>query len=119
MTQSLSSNQLREALNLRERIDGLQQRLQSILSRHGSGSAGTRMTGENSRRARARVKLPAATRAKIAAAQRARWAKNGSATQQKSGSGKTRNPRSLSPAVRAKIASAARKRWAQRKKTSA
>jgi hypothetical protein len=65
----LSARQLRQAANLKERIDTLQRDLNQIL---GSSSLGAITRGDN---ARAKRTMSAATKAKLAAIARARWKK--------------------------------------------
>jgi hypothetical protein len=65
----LSARQLRQAANLKERIDILQRELNQIL---GSSSFGA-VTRED--HARAKRTMSAATKAKLAAIARARWKK--------------------------------------------
>ena len=70
---ALSTAQLRQALQLREQIEALQQKLSSILG--GKESAPVAKTkGKRGRPAGKRIVSPEA-RAKIAAAQQARWAR--------------------------------------------
>ena len=65
----LSARQLRQAANLKERIDILQRELNQIL---GSSSSGA-VTRED--QGRAKRTMSAATKAKLAAIARARWKK--------------------------------------------
>src|SRR5947208_2253952 len=76
----LSSNQLRQALQIREQMDHLEQRFDSLFSGGGTAGGGARATSAlTNRGGRAggiggRRKMSAEARARIAAAQRARWA---------------------------------------------
>ena len=123
----LSTDRIREALQLSEQIDQLQQRLDAILG--GSGSAATPASSSapaaktKAASTGGRRGMSAEAREKIAAAQRARWAKqkksNGtpaSAKPKAAASAPARQAkRTLSPEARAKMAEAARKRWAAKK----
>jgi hypothetical protein len=117
----LSSQQLQQALDLKQQIERLEAELHSLVSGGGAGSP----RGRQGKR-----QLSEEARERIAAAQRARWAKvrggsksagtNGAKV--KSGSGNAAAPaakgggkRKMTPAQRAKIAEAARKRWADAK----
>src|SRR5438067_8801398 len=117
----LSSDQLRQALQLSEQIESLQQRLSSILggSSAATTSSGTTKGGGSPLKGR---KMSPATLRKMRAAQQARWAKikgpnakpGGAAksavsTQKKRGGGMT-------PAQRAKISAALKARWAAKRK---
>jgi hypothetical protein len=97
---SLTTDQLRRALSIKEQIEALETQLNQVLG----GAAPTTSTGP----VRGRRKRSAATRAKMAAAQRARWAK------------KVAKPakaarRKVSAAARARMAAAARARWKKAK----
>jgi len=134
----LSSNQLRQALQLREQIDSLEQQLNSILS-GSEGGAQTLRRGQTSTSSAAapattpggkgvpgkRTMSPAARR-RIAAAQKARWAKqkgdsnasgattNGRPAQSSSTQGRKKGV--MTPEGRARLAAAMKARWAARKK---
>jgi len=82
---------LKRAINLKQRIEDLEQALFRLIGGPQASASGTSSRGG----------LSAAGRARIAAAQRARWAK----VKLKSGRHK------MSAAGRAKIAAAARRRW--------
>src|SRR5580692_5550669 len=95
---TISVEQLKRAIAVREQIEILEQELAAIL-----GETHATTTGAHG----GRRKMSAAARAKIGAAQRARWARQkGTAAVPKKGR------RKMSPAARAKIAAAARARWA-------
>ena len=69
----LSTSQLRQALQLREQIESLQQKLSAILG--GKPSAPAEETKGKKGRSAGKRTVSAEARAKIAAAQHARWAK--------------------------------------------
>jgi len=94
---SLTSQQLRKAADLKEKIDGLENELNQMLG--GSTPASPAATGRGS----SRRKRSAASRARIAAAARATWARRkGSAN----GSRPVKAKRKFSAAARARIAAA-------------
>jgi hypothetical protein len=97
----LTSDQLRRAADLKEKITKLEQELNSLL-----GGTGTPV--------RATRQLSSAARARIGKAQRERWARvKGTAAQPpKKGA---RKKKVFSPEARAKIAAAAKARWAKAK----
>jgi hypothetical protein len=95
---TISVQQLKRAIAVREQIETLEHELAAILGE----TPATPTAGHGGRR-----KMSAAARAKIGAAQRARWAKQ---------KGLVVKPRrKMSAAARAKIAAAARARWAKAK----
>ena len=94
---TISVQQLKRAIAVREQIETLEQELAAILGE----TPATSTAGHGGRR-----KMSAAARAKIGAAQRARWAKQ---------KGLVKPRRKMSAAARAKIAAAARARWAKAK----
>ena len=102
---TISTAQLRRALQIKEQIDSLQSELGSLLSGKIANRKSPIVNGLRPRRTMSR-----AARARIAAAQRARWAK-----QKANGvSGASpRKRRKMSAAGRAAIAAAARARWAR------
>jgi hypothetical protein len=95
---SLSIDQLRRAIALKEQIEQLADELKGVL-----GSAPIK---------RGRRTRSAATRARMAAAQRARWAGAKGKSPKKAKRGK----RKISAAGRARIAAAAKARWAAAKR---
>ena len=95
----LSSRELRQIANLKEKIDSLQAEL-------------TRLVGGTASGSRRKLGMSAAGRARIAAAQRARWAKFHA---RKPSKASAKSKRTLSAAARSKIAAAARARWAKAK----
>ena len=94
---SLSIDQLRRAIALKEQIEALAGELKGVLG------------GRPGRRGKVRS---AATRARMAAAQRARWASAKGKTPKKA----KRWKRKISAAGRARIAAAAKARWAAAKR---
>jgi hypothetical protein len=126
-TSQLSTNQLRQALQLSEQIESLQQRLNSILGGPSTTSSPAKSTaGGSSLRGR---KLSSATLRKMRAAQQARWAKirGSDAAEPSQGAGASKSPAStqkkkssgMTPEQRAKIAATMKARWAAKKKNEA
>ncbi len=101
---NLSVKQLRRAVNIKDKIQSLENRLNQIL-----GSPAKAVTVAVPKRKKR--KMSAAGRAKIAAAQKARWAKA------KGRKAKQTQPkkRTMSAAGRARISAAAKARWAKAK----
>ncbi len=118
----LTTSQLKQALQIREQIETLQQKLETLL---GGTAPVTTPKQKVSRPSRKRT-ISEAGRAKIAAAQRARWAsKQGSGPAAKTPA-KAATPTKAAPAKsavtaerRAKLSAAMKARWAERKKTAA
>jgi hypothetical protein len=107
---TLSLNQLKRAVEIREQIESMTKELNQILGSsplvytNGSNRNGHDAQGHGKRN------LSASARARIAAAQRVRWAKYNAARPAKPvPSHKNR----LSPAGRAKVAAAVKARWAK------
>jgi hypothetical protein len=94
----LSAKQLRQAAQLKERIDSLEAELARIL-----GASTASMSAAPGRR-----KLSAAAIAKIRAGQKARWARV-------KGLGSRKPRRKMSAAAKARLAAIARARWKQAK----
>jgi hypothetical protein len=123
----LSSNQLRQALQLSERIESLQQRLNSILGGGTSSAATTSSTKSATKGSPLKGrKLSPATLRKMRAAQQARWAKikSDETPSTESAAAKTPAPTGkkkgkLTPEGRARLAAAMKARWAARKKGEA
>ena len=128
-TTQLSSNQLREALQLSEQIKSLQQRLNSLLG--GTGPVGA--TGASSIKSTSKSsslkgrKLSPATLRKMRAAQQARWEKirggNAGGASKAAGASKsaasTQKKKSgggMTPEQRARISATLKARWAAKKK---
>jgi hypothetical protein len=111
----LSTSQLREALQLSEQIDSLQERLKSLLD--GKEAA---VSASPAGSTRARKGMSPATRAKMRAAQQARWAKLKGSGEEAAPAAETsaapKARRGLTPEGRAKLAAAMKARWAARKK---
>lgn len=99
---NLTPAQLRQAADLKEKIEALQEQLNHL---QGGNSAVSAPAG------RGRRKISAAGIARIRAAQKLRWAK---AKGKGAGAAKPgkRGPRKMSASARAKIAAAQKKRWA-------
>jgi hypothetical protein len=95
----LTVKQLKQVIQLREKIEVLEKQLDQILS---DDFATPIATGPLKRRI-----MSASHRRSIAAAQRARWAK------WKARAPKARTRRKMSAAARAKISAAAQARWAR------
>jgi hypothetical protein len=93
---NLTPKQLRQAADLKERIEALQQKLDGLLG----ASAAARAVPK-------RKKISAAGIARIRAAQKARWAAI------KKSKGAPRPKRKVSAAGRARLAALARARWAK------
>jgi hypothetical protein len=113
---SLSTAQLRQALEIRERIESLEGEFAAILG----GATVTRITtAAPSAKPAGKSGMSAAGRAAIIAAQKARWAKfhaskNGGA-KASTAAAPTKPKRTMSAAGRARIAAAARARWKKAK----
>jgi hypothetical protein len=96
----LTSNQLRQAANLKDQIAGLEKQLHALL---GQNSAGHKPAAKKST-------MSAAGKAKIAAAQRARWAKvKGVKATASPAKGK------MSAATKAAVSAKMKAYWAKRK----
>lgn len=106
---NLSVEQLRQAAQIKSRIESLNAQLARIAGSSGA-SLGTATKGSTR-------KMSAAARAKIAAAQRTRWTKQ----RGKPAVTPKKGRRQMSAAAKAKISAAAKARWqkvrAQRKKS--
>ena|SRR5438093_1106614 len=130
----LSTDKLRQALQLSERIERLQQQLNSVLGGSGSTTTagGARAKGKAGKKGGR--KLSAEARARIAAAARARWAKQRKGQGQRrtkgrgqavAGTGTTpskaialpKKKGGLTPEGRARLAAAMRARWTQSRKS--
>ncbi len=97
----LSVKQLRQVINLREKIEALENKLSKL-----AGSTAKPVAAETPKKRR---KMSAAARAKIAAAQKARWAKVNANKAAKPAKKKF----TMSAAAKAKISAAAKARWAK------
>lgn len=113
----LTTAQLKQAVQIREQIESLQEKLDALLG--GSSAPAKAKTGHT----KGKRKMSAAGRASIAAAQKARWAKVKSPSDEptktvgkKAASVKAApKKRTVSPETKAKIAAAMKARWAARK----
>jgi|SRR5580658_2426399 hypothetical protein len=101
--QNLTVGELRKILSIKEKIEELQRKLESLAN---DGEIPSPFSVELPKKRR----MSAAGRARIAAGAKKRWAKwrSGSALPAK-------KKRKVSRAVRAKMAAAARQRWAEAK----
>jgi len=102
---SISTDQLRRALQIKQEIESLQGQFNSLLSGTIQNRKSKIQNGVGRRT------MSASARARIAAAQRARWAKVKRTSSNGSAPRKRRNK--MSAAGRARIAAAARARWAR------
>ena len=104
---SLTIHQLRQAADVKEKIEALNKELASLL-----GVPATVAT-----RAPKKSKMSASAKAKIGAAQKARWAKVKAAKpvvkQTKTAAKAPVKKRTMSAAAKAKISAAAKARWAK------
>jgi hypothetical protein len=104
---NLSASTLRQAADLRERIDGLEAQLSAILEgRAPGGAAEPAREATSVAPAKPKRTMSPAARARIAAGARARWAKVKAQSAAKS-------KRTMSPAAKARIATAMKARWAR------
>jgi len=105
---SLSPQQLRQAADLKEKIDGLQAQFNEILGREVSTLITTQARGKGRR------KISAEGRARIAAAQRVRWAKvRGKSGSKPAADSPTKPKRHISAALRKARSEAMKARWAK------
>jgi hypothetical protein len=102
--QNLSVSQLRRLIAIKEQIERLTAKLDSLAGSHG----GNVSVAPKSR------SMSAAAKARIAAGQRRRWAKFRARSGTTAPGGKVRR-RKVSPATRARLAASARARWAKAK----
>lgn len=111
----LTTGQLKQALHIREQIESLQQKLETLLG----GTTSVAKSQQKAGRPTRRRTMSAAGRAKIAAAQRARWAKrNGSISTTKTPAKAVSKKRAVTAERRAKLSAAMKARWAERKKAA-
>jgi hypothetical protein len=103
----LSSQQLRRAADIRERIETLQNELNALLGGATVSTAAV-STGTGKRN------MSAQGRARISAAAKARWAKY--RTEAKTGAPEPKAQRTFTPEGRAKLAALAKARWAKAKR---
>jgi hypothetical protein len=97
---SLTTTQLRQAADLKEKIEALNKELASILGASTPAPAKAPKKGG----------MSAAGRARVAAAQKARWAKIKAA---KPAAKAPAKKRTMSAAAKAKLSAAAKARWAK------
>jgi len=113
---NLSPQQLRQAADLKEKLDGLRAELNAIL---GGEITSPATTGAPQAPMNGRRKVSAESRARMAAAQKARWAaKRGEAairTAPVTGS-EVKPKRYISPALRKARSEAMKARWAKARK---
>ncbi|MEI8340370.1 MAG: hypothetical protein WCH43_02405 [Verrucomicrobiota bacterium] len=116
--QSLSLEQLKQVISIKEQISSLEQKLAKLV---GSPVAAVAAPAKKN----GRSKMSAAAKAKISAAAKARWAKVKGSKPAKAtkpakaaviAAPKTRKKPVLSPEGRAKIVAALKARWAKQKK---
>jgi hypothetical protein len=100
--QNLTTAELRKILSIKEQIEELQRKLESLAN---DGEMPSPFSVEPTKKRR----MSAAGRARIAAAAKKRWAK----LRSESGNAPVKKKRKVSRAVRAKMAAAARQRWAK------
>ena len=112
----LSTAQLRQALQLREQIETLQQKLTSLLGGKESPPVAT-SKAKKGRPAGKRTVSPEA-RAKIAAAQQARWARVKSAASTKAAAKTASKKKGITPEGRARLSAAMQARWAAKKEAA-
>lgn len=106
--QSLSLEQLKQVISIKEQISSLEQKLAKLVGSPAVAAKPAKKAG--------RGKMSAAARAKISAAAKARWAKfRGEKTKSVSSPKKRKKP-TLSPEGRARIVAALKARWAKQKK---
>lgn len=98
----LSVKQLRQVVNLKEKIEALEKKLNQL-----TGSTAKPVAAEAPKKRR---KMSAAGKARIAAAQKARWAEYKAAKQ---GVKPAKKKFTMSAAAKAKISAAAKARWAK------
>lgn len=101
---NISTQQLRRAIELKEKIESLQAQLAAILGAPVEAAA-------TASAPRKKGGMSAAGRARIAAAQRARWAKQKAANPAVTGPKKAK--RKISAAARARMVAGAKARWAK------
>jgi hypothetical protein len=105
----LTSQQLRRAADLKERIDALQNELEALLG-GGAATPAAKPTGPRKHR------MSAAGRAAIAAAAKARWAAYRTKAPAEAAAPAKKAKRKFSPEGRARLAALAKERWAKAKK---
>lgn len=113
-TSPISTNQLRQAIQIKEQIDKLESQLSQLLGGGATSSKGPSITG--------RRQTSPATIARMRIAQQARWAKKrGLSAAVKTPAKPTRKKgkkSGMTPEVKAKISASAKARWAAKKATT-
>jgi hypothetical protein len=107
---TLTVEQLRRAVSIKERIERLEAELRAIMVDGPSGPVKSEAASSTTGR-----RMSAAGRARIAAAARARWAKVRGQKAPHPEADAAPKRRKMSRAARAKMAAAARARWAKAK----
>ena len=120
--QDLTTAQLRQAVQIREQIESLQEKLDALLGGSSPVSSGT-TTKTKAGNAKGKRTISPESRARMAAAQQARYAKLKTPEAPAKTVAKKSAPanaapkkRTLSPETKAKLAAAMKARWAARKK---
>ena len=108
---SLTTAQLKQAVQLREQIETAQQKLDALLGAPASAVTPKRKLA----RAKGKRTLSAATREKMRAAQQARWTKVKGASVKRVAKKKV----GLTPEGKARIGAVMKARWAAKKKAAA
>ena len=112
----LTVPQLRQALQIREQIESLQDKLNALMGGTKSAAAPAGRVKRKAGRPPGKRTMTPEARAKIAAAQHARWAKiNGKSTPAKAAKKPASKKGGLTAEGRAKLAAAMKARWAARK----
>ena len=102
---NLSVHQLRQAANLKEKIEALEKELSQLL--------GSTTKPAAAKTPKKKSGMSAAGRAKVAAAQKARWAKIKAAKPAVKADKSSKKKFTMSAAAKAKISAAAKARWAK------
>jgi hypothetical protein len=101
----LSVKKLRQAANLKEKVEALEKELSQLF-----GSTAKPVAAKAPKKRR---KMSAAGKARIAAAQKARWAKFKAAKTTNQAAKPAKKKFTMSAAAKAKISAAAKARWAK------
>lgn len=110
--QDLTTAQLKQALQIREQIESLREKLDALLGGAGSSSTPKKKVGKRT--------MSPATIEKMRAAQQARWAQlKGASTPVKAPIKMVAKKKVMSPEAKAKIAAAMKARWAAKRKDAA
>ena len=117
---NLSSQQLRRALEIKEKIEALESQLDSLLGASAPAAAASApMSAQATKKRGGRRKMSPEARARIVAAQKLRWAKirakaKATAPTKPAAAPAAKAPkRKVSAAVRARLAALAKARWAK------